>query len=58
MKEVDLIFCKDCIYFTRWQLKADGSEDMRYKKNLCMFHDCTRDADDYCSDAIREEDDT
>ena len=56
MKEVDLIFCKDCTYFTRWHVKADGSDDMRYKKDWCMWHRCDRDADDYCSDAVREED--
>jgi hypothetical protein len=34
MKEADLFFCKDCIFFTRLELKVDGSYDMRYKKNL------------------------
>lgn len=38
MKEVDLIFCKDCRYFTRWHVKADGSDDMRYKKDWCMWY--------------------
>lgn len=55
MKEIDLIFCKDCRYFTRWEQKADGSDDMRYKKSWCMWHSIDRDADDYCSDADREE---
>lgn len=39
-----------------WQLKADGSEDMRYKKNWCMWHRCGSEADNYCPDAIREDD--
>ena len=56
MKEVDLIFCKDCIYFSRLELKSDVSEDMRYKKSWCMLNKCIRNADDYCSDAYREED--
>lgn len=56
MKEVDLIFCKDCIYFSRLELKSDGSEDMRYKKNWCMFHGCFRVVDNYCSDAFIGED--
>lgn len=55
MKEVDLISCKDCKFFARWQLKADWTEDLRYKKNYCMLHDIDRDADDFCSDAVREE---
>lgn len=58
MKEVDLIFCKDCIFFSRWHLKADGSDDMRYKKCWCTLYQTGKDADDYCSDAIREEDKT
>lgn len=57
MKDVDLVFCKDCVYFTRRQMKTDGSEDLRYKKSWCMWNRRIKDADGYCSDAIREEGD-
>lgn len=41
MKEVDLIFCKDCRYFTRWHVKADGSDDMVTRRTGVCGTDAT-----------------
>lgn len=54
----ELIRCKDCKYYEIWQLKADYTDDKRYKPSVCTIGEYSvhRSPDWYCADAERRED--
>ena len=54
----EIIRCKDCKHYEIWQLKADYTDDKRYKPSVCTIgaYSVHRRPDWYCADAERRED--
>lgn len=54
----EIIRCKDCKYYEIWQLKADYTDDKRYKPSVCTIgkYSVHRSPDWYCADAERRTD--
>lgn len=52
----ELIRCKDCDLYGIYEMKKDGSVDMRYKPSWCFLWRASMKAKDYCSYAVRRED--
>ena len=46
---VEVVRCKDCYWYIINELKADGTEDKRYKPSRCSFFNISSREDDYCS---------
>lgn len=46
---VPVIRCKNCIWFSIDQLKADGTPDRRCKPTWCALHKTYTEADFFCS---------
>lgn len=56
---VEVVRCKDCIWYEIAQLKKDGTEDRRYKPSYCSFWDKYFEPDWFCAEGeMREEDET
>lgn len=53
---VEVVRCKDCYWYIVNELKADGTEDKRYKPSRCSFFDILSREDDYCSYGERRTD--
>ena len=53
---VEVVRCKDCRWYEIAELKADGTEDKRFKPSLCILQNRTMDEDYYCADGERKED--
>ena len=54
---VEVVRCKDCIWYEIAQLKKDGTEDRRYKPSYCSFWDKYFEPDWFCAEGeMREED--
>ena len=49
----EIIRCKDCLWYEIYQLKADGTDDRRYKPSYCMLHSERHKGDYYCADGER-----
>ena len=54
-KSIDIVRCKDCVWYGRSRLKEDGTPDMRYKSDFCDLHDILVDDDYYCASGERKE---
>ena len=52
---VEVIRCKDCCWYEIAQLKADGTEDKRYKPSYCDLTDRYRHKNYFCASARRRE---
>lgn len=50
---VEVVRCKDCEWYEIAQLKADGTDDRRYKPSLCTLLGQTRNPTYYCADGER-----
>lgn len=53
----ELIHCKDCDLYGIYEMKKDGSVDMRYKPSFCFLWRASMNAKDYCSCAVRRDND-
>lgn len=56
--QAGIIRCKDCKWYTVNELKKDGTDDRRYKPSYCLLYSMRRDADWFCADGERSEDDS
>lgn len=54
---IPIVRCKDCKYYAIYELKADGTDDKRYKPSVCIKgeHAKRRDPDWFCADGERRE---
>lgn len=50
-----VVRCEDCRWYEIAELKADGTEDERFKPSLCVLQNRTMDEDFYCADGERKE---
>lgn len=55
MDAVEVVRCKDCIWYVIVQLKKDGTNDRRYKPSYCMMWDNYLKPDFFCADGERRE---
>jgi len=55
---VHVVRCKDCKYYAIYELKRDGTDDMRHKPSVCIKEKYAvhRKPDWYCADGERKED--
>ena len=51
-KMIPLVRCKNCKYYAIYELKHDGTDDMRYKPSVCIKgkYSVYRKPDWYCAD--------
>ena len=54
---IRVVRCKDCNYYAIYELKHDGTDDMRYKPSVCIKgkYAIHRKPDWYCADGERKE---
>ena len=52
---VEVVRCKDCMWYEIWQLNQDGTDDHRYKPSYCTLFNFKRKPDWYCADGERKE---
>lgn len=53
---VEVVRCKDCIWYEIYQLKKDGTDDRRYKPSYCASLGYQTRPDWFCGDGERRED--
>ena len=51
----ELVRCKECRWYEINELKADGTEDRRYKPSMCVLHNRSFKDTYYCADGERKE---
>ena len=55
MKNIDVIRCLECAWFTRSKLKSDYADDVWTKADWCEPFRVRCTADDYCSWTVNNE---
>ena len=50
---VEVVRCKDCMWYEIYELKKDGTDDRRYNPSFCTRYDRLHDPDWFCGDGIR-----
>lgn len=52
----ELVRCRDCIWYEIYQLKKDGTDDLRCKRSYCALWGNYLKPDYFCADGERRED--
>lgn len=54
--EPEIVHCRECKHFAVYELKADGTDDKRYKPSVCIKGEFAkrRNPDWFCADGERE----
>lgn len=52
---VPVVRCKDCIWYEIYQLKKDGTDDLRCKRSYCALWGNYLKPDYFCADGERRE---
>ena len=55
---VEVVRCKDCMWYVRSMIKQDGTLDQRYKPDWCDLYRRVREETYFCADGERKDDDT
>lgn len=55
---IEVVRCKDCRWYEIYQLKKDGTEDQRCKREFCVLHSRKLPGDYFCADGEARDDDT
>lgn len=53
----ELVRCRDCRWYEIYQLKKDGTEDRRCKREFCALHSRKFPDDYFCADGERKGED-
>lgn len=51
---VEVVRCKDCIWYEIYELKKDGTVDRRYKPSYCTLYEHSQEPDYFCADGTRK----
>lgn len=54
---VEVVRCKDCMWYEIDELKSDGTADRRYKPSVCILYREYHGESWFCADAIQKEGD-
>ena len=50
---VKVVWCKDCKWYDRYEVKSDGTPDKRYKPNFCYLYKRHHKEAFFCADGER-----